>query len=300
MALRGHKTVVIDFDIGLRNLDLIMGCERRVVYDFVNVVQGEATLHQALIKDKNCDNLFILAASQTKDKDALNEEGVEKVIEDLSKDFGKEKREVTLAGEGFFDVTKNNEMPFIISTASINIKVLGTTFNVKAYNEDKQTETSLLHGSIEVTIKNRPNDKIILSPSEKLVVENSITTLGLNDIKKSKENITRTTIPDINTLVSINKLKYNPEDSTAASSSPYIFVMSLISMSVLFILTDHCSLITGNYSLFRLHRASADNVAYFHAAQNFGVGKITQSHCDGSHCQFVVCTDEEHSIRVGG
>jgi len=87
LALKGHKTVVIDFDIGLRNLDLIMGCERRVVYDFVNVVQGEATLHQALIKDKNCDNLYILAASQTKDKDALTEEGVQKVIDDLAKDF---------------------------------------------------------------------------------------------------------------------------------------------------------------------------------------------------------------------
>lgn len=87
LALRGYKTVVIDFDIGLRNLDLIMGCERRVVYDFVNVVQGEATLHQALIKDKNCDNLFILAASQTKDKDALTEDGVNIVIEELSKDF---------------------------------------------------------------------------------------------------------------------------------------------------------------------------------------------------------------------
>jgi len=87
LALRGKKTVVIDFDIGLRNLDLIMGCERRVVYDFVNVVQGDATLHQALIKDKNCDNLYILAASQTKDKDALTEEGVEKVLEELAKDF---------------------------------------------------------------------------------------------------------------------------------------------------------------------------------------------------------------------
>lgn len=87
LAMRGKKTVVIDFDIGLRNLDLILGCERRVVYDFVNVVQGEATLHQALIKDKNCDNLFILAASQTKDKDALTEEGVEKVITELAKDF---------------------------------------------------------------------------------------------------------------------------------------------------------------------------------------------------------------------
>lgn len=87
LALKGHKTVVIDFDIGLRNLDLIMGCERRVVYDFVNVVHEEATLHQALIKDKNCDNLYILAASQTKDKDALTEEGVQKVIEELSKEF---------------------------------------------------------------------------------------------------------------------------------------------------------------------------------------------------------------------
>jgi septum site-determining protein MinD len=87
LALRGKKTVVIDFDIGLRNLDLIMGCERRVVYDFVNVVQGDATLHQALIKDKNCDNLYILAASQSKDKDALTEEGVEKVLNELAKDF---------------------------------------------------------------------------------------------------------------------------------------------------------------------------------------------------------------------
>lgn len=87
LALRGYKTVVIDFDIGLRNLDLIMGCERRVVYDFVSVLQGEATLHQALIKDKNCDNLYILAASQTKDKDALTQEGVGLIIAELAKDF---------------------------------------------------------------------------------------------------------------------------------------------------------------------------------------------------------------------
>jgi septum site-determining protein MinD len=78
---------VIDFDVGLRNLDLIMGCERRVVYDFVNVIQGEATLNQALIKDKNLENLFILPASQTRDKDALSLEGVGKVINDL-KDMG--------------------------------------------------------------------------------------------------------------------------------------------------------------------------------------------------------------------
>ena len=71
LAMRGYKTAVIDFDVGLRNLDLIMGCERRVVYDFVNVIQGDANLHQALIKDKHADNLFVLPASQTRDKDAL-------------------------------------------------------------------------------------------------------------------------------------------------------------------------------------------------------------------------------------
>ena len=87
LATRGHKTAVIDFDVGLRNLDLIMGCERRVVYDFINVINGEASINQALIKDKNCNNLFILAASQTRDKDALSQEGVGKVLEELSKDF---------------------------------------------------------------------------------------------------------------------------------------------------------------------------------------------------------------------
>lgn len=83
LAKRGNKTAVIDFDVGLRNLDLIMGCERRVVYDFVNVVNNEATLQQSLIKDKRLENLFILPASQTRDKDALSVEGVEKVINDL-------------------------------------------------------------------------------------------------------------------------------------------------------------------------------------------------------------------------
>jgi septum site-determining protein MinD len=84
LALRGHKTAVIDFDVGLRNLDLIMGCERRVVYDLINVIQNEANLNQALIKDKQCENLFVLAASQTRDKDALTQEGVERVLNDLS------------------------------------------------------------------------------------------------------------------------------------------------------------------------------------------------------------------------
>ncbi len=87
LALRGQKTVVIDFDVGLRNLDLIMGCERRVVYDLVNVIQGEAGLNQALIRDKRVDNLHILPASQTRDKDALTNEGVEQIFKALSEDF---------------------------------------------------------------------------------------------------------------------------------------------------------------------------------------------------------------------
>ena len=87
LALQGHKTVVVDFDVGLRNLDLIMGCERRVVYDFVNVINKEATLNQALIKDKRTKDLFILPASQTRDKDALTMEGVQTVLDDLSKEF---------------------------------------------------------------------------------------------------------------------------------------------------------------------------------------------------------------------
>ena len=84
LALRGHKTAVIDFDVGLRNLDLIMGCERRVVYDLINVINGEANLNQTLIKDKQCDNLFVLPASQTRDKEALTKDGVERVLIDLA------------------------------------------------------------------------------------------------------------------------------------------------------------------------------------------------------------------------
>lgn len=84
LAMRGHKTVVIDFDVGLRNLDLMMGCENRIVYDFIDVINGTAKLSQALVKDKQLDNLFILPASQTRDKDALTEEGVEAVMRELA------------------------------------------------------------------------------------------------------------------------------------------------------------------------------------------------------------------------
>lgn len=133
-----------------------------------------------------------------------------------TKDFGKELREVTLTGEGFFDVVKNKEKPFIISTSTINIKVLGTAFNVKAYPEDKLTETSLIRGSIEVTIKNRPNDKIILSPSEKLVVENDAT--RLESPERGVVQKAHIAVPAISTLVAINKLKYSPVDSTVAET----------------------------------------------------------------------------------
>ena len=84
LARRGKRVVVVDFDIGLRNLDLIMGCERRVVYDFVNVIQGDCALKQALIKDRRIDTLYVLAASQTRDKDALTDEGVRRVLEELA------------------------------------------------------------------------------------------------------------------------------------------------------------------------------------------------------------------------
>ncbi|MBA2655106.1 MAG: septum site-determining protein MinD [Gammaproteobacteria bacterium] len=87
LAVRGFRTVLIDFDVGLRNLDLAMGCEGRVVYDLINVINGEAKLRQALIKDKRNENLFILPASQTRDKDALHIEGVELILEELKKEF---------------------------------------------------------------------------------------------------------------------------------------------------------------------------------------------------------------------
>src|SRR6478609_7823688 len=87
LALRGHKTVVIDFDVGLRNLDLIMGCERRVVFDFINVINDGIRLQQALIKDKRIEDLYVLPTSQTRDKDALDRDGVEKALAELREQF---------------------------------------------------------------------------------------------------------------------------------------------------------------------------------------------------------------------
>jgi septum site-determining protein MinD len=87
LALLGKKTVVIDFDVGLRNLDLIMGCERRVVFDFINVINDGIRLNQALIKDKRVENLYVLPTSQTRDKEALDRDGVEKALDELKLEF---------------------------------------------------------------------------------------------------------------------------------------------------------------------------------------------------------------------
>ena len=87
LALEGYKTVAVDFDVGLRNLDLVMGCERRVVYDFVNVINNEANVNQALIKDKRVENLYVLPASQTRDKEALTKDGVGRVLGELGESF---------------------------------------------------------------------------------------------------------------------------------------------------------------------------------------------------------------------
>ncbi len=87
LAQSGQNVVVVDFDVGLRNLDLVMGAERRVVFDLINVVQGVAKLPQALIRDKRLENLWLLPASQTRDKDALTDEGVGRVIDELRSRF---------------------------------------------------------------------------------------------------------------------------------------------------------------------------------------------------------------------
>jgi len=123
------------------------------------------------------------------------------------KEFGQQLREVMLTGEGYFDVVKMEDRPFLIHTSSITIKVLGTAFNVKAYPDDRQTETSLIRGSIEVTIKNRPDNKIILSPDEKLVVQNE-------SFSTSKNKLTQTAQP----AISISTLRHNPDDSTVAET----------------------------------------------------------------------------------
>jgi transmembrane sensor len=129
-----------------------------------------------------------------------------------TKEYGQQLREVILTGEGYFDVVKMKDKPFIIHTSTINIKVLGTVFNVKAYPDDKQTETSLIRGSVEVTIRNRPNDKIILSPNEKLLVYNE-------PVKSSSNNSPQREITEKIPMVAIGELTYQDNDSIAIETS---------------------------------------------------------------------------------
>jgi ferric-dicitrate binding protein FerR (iron transport regulator) len=123
-----------------------------------------------------------------------------------NKDFGKGIREVLLSGEGFFDIVKDPTRPFLIHATSIDIKVLGTAFNVRAYPEDKTSEISLIRGRIEVSLKNRSNDKINLSPNEKLIVDNTLATTS-GDTTLSQR-------PHQEPLVLINKIQPNPRDSS--------------------------------------------------------------------------------------
>jgi transmembrane sensor len=129
--------------------------------------------------------------------------------------FGIAVREVFLSGEGYFDVKRMPEKPFIIHTSSINIKVLGTVFNVRAYPEDKLTETSLIHGSIEVTMRDRPKDKIILAPSEKLVLENN-GVINTSEVDRKKAVLPNAVSSDV--VMSVKKLSYNLFDSAVAET----------------------------------------------------------------------------------
>ena len=128
---------------------------------------------------------------------------------DYGKDFGTTNREVHLSGEGFFDVVKNPDKPFIIHTRTIDVKVLGTQFNVKSYPADKTTETSLIRGSVEIFVKNR-SGKMVLKPNEKLVVYNDVVINNNSNLQKETEKIP---------LIAIRQLTYQNNDTMAVETS---------------------------------------------------------------------------------
>ena len=134
------------------------------------------------------------------------------------KNFGKNLREVNLTGEAFFDVTKDSSHPFIIHTSVIDIKVLGTEFNVRSYPNDANTETSLIRGKVEVTVKNRYNEKVYLEPNEKLVVanDNSAVNKALTDQPERGDNKTNLSPKPI---YSVQHLTYYPVDSAIIETS---------------------------------------------------------------------------------
>jgi transmembrane sensor len=125
---------------------------------------------------------------------------------DYSKEFGNKNREVHLIGEGYFDVVRNPEKPFIIHTTAVEVKVLGTQFNVKSYPGDKTTETSLIKGSVEVFVKNR-GEKWVLRPNEKLVVENELPRSVAAPVEKANGIVKR------EPLVAIKELTYIQPDA---------------------------------------------------------------------------------------
>lgn len=126
-------------------------------------------------------------------------------------DYGKSIREVQLIGEGFFDVVKNPQMPFIIHTTSIDVKVLGTEFNVRSYPGDKTTETSLVRGSVEVIVRKRPNEKYILKPNEKIVVLNEEASPIHATLPRPK--------PVVEPIIAIRKLTYKEGDSISVETA---------------------------------------------------------------------------------
>jgi transmembrane sensor len=128
------------------------------------------------------------------------------------KEFNNALREVTLIGEGYFDVVRNEQKPFIIHTEKMDVKVLGTQFNVKSYPNDEATEAALIHGSIEVSLKDRPSQKIILKPNEKIVVVNKDTFAAVSNTPQSRKE-------NGEPLVAIRHLTYQKEDSTIIETS---------------------------------------------------------------------------------
>jgi transmembrane sensor len=132
------------------------------------------------------------------------------------KNYGNKLREVTLIGEAYFDVVKNKEKPFVIHTAKMDIKVLGTAFNVKCYPGEKTTETSLVRGSIEVTLKDRL-EKIMLKPNEKLVINNQEEAIKKNTTV-SKKLILSKAIAE-KPIISVTHLTFLPVDSTVIETA---------------------------------------------------------------------------------
>jgi ferric-dicitrate binding protein FerR (iron transport regulator) len=128
-----------------------------------------------------------------------------------SEDFRNKTREVCLSGEAFFEVAKDKTRPFIIHTRTINLKVLGTAFNVRSYDNEKETETALVHGSVEVTLRNRPDQKILLKPGEKLLVKN----IPVDSLLVSKKQKTDEETP----IAVLTNMHYYGADSSSVETS---------------------------------------------------------------------------------